>query len=170
MFILSRVLAMHCDKLTVARPADWCCMPRRCRWWVCAPSQPAILASVLRASGWCWHFCRLYRPASASSCRRKCMFVLLNVFCVVKYCVHMYVFLCIHIIVYRLFGLLLTQQLLLNEMSGLTSDYESHRKLVYAKLGSIMEDVWARNTKVSPQHLRLSCALRTLFPSPVPLC
>lgn len=37
--------------------------------------------------------------------------------------------------------------ILLGEFAGIPADYEVHRKQIFSKLASIMEDVWARNVK-----------------------
>ena len=39
-------------------------------------------------------------------------------------------------------------QVLLREFMGLAADYDAHRRQVYSKIVSIMEDVWSRNAKV----------------------
>jgi hypothetical protein len=67
-------------------------------------------------------------------------------------------------------------QILLGEFAGIPADYEAHRKQIFAKLASIMEDVWARNTKVragicfcvSRKWNTGACALQLLLSSSLP--
>ncbi len=58
-------------------------------------------------------------------------------------------------------------QSLLRELDGIGADYEAHRQHVYRKLGSIMEDVWARSAKARRTAL---LALPHLSLLPAPAC